>query len=212
MRHWKVINHANGVFRLCIHLKTITVFISGITFSLAGYSTAPTCMCKHLHHSCMPACVAQYVLNNALCNPRHIHKQNTHLCTPLMCTGNRGVSECYTSATRAYRLDCLFQCRGTARRTSSAVITGTVSALGGSATATTTAATTRTSSAVSITVFKARSHCDGNCKFFSNISIYRCRHNANTPIGHHDTHFCRWHFHHEWVLNPFMMAMATTPE
>ena len=43
---------------------------------------------------------------------------------------------------------------------------------------------------------------------FSNISICRCRHNVNTPIGHHDTHFC--HCHHEWVLNPFITA--TTPK
>ena len=72
---------------------------------------------------------------------------------PLCVLENSCVSECYTSATRAYRLDSVFQCRGTARRTSSAVTTGTVSVRGGNATATTTVATTRTSSAVSITVF-----------------------------------------------------------
>ena len=45
--------------------------------------------------------------------------------------------------------------------------------------------------------------------FFTNISLCRCRHNVNTPIGHHDTHFCCCHCHHEWVLNP---SLTTTTQ
>ena len=47
---------------------------------------------------------------------------------------------------------------------------------------------------------KARSHFNGN----DNISICHCCHNVNTPIGHHDTHFCHCHCRHKWVLNPFI--------
>ena len=35
---------------------------------------------------------------------------------------------------------------------------------------------------------------------------------CNTPIGHHDTHFCHCLSGHEWVLNPFMTATTTTPK
>ena len=62
------------------------------------YSTTLHMQILPLVPFCTPPWVVQYILNDVLSNLRGVHKWVFHLYTPLMCTGNVDVSECYTES------------------------------------------------------------------------------------------------------------------